>query len=307
MPAGVQVPEHDLARHDSGRDRQGERHPALVPVAAQRPPRPAVGVASLAQARVGEGELGVDPCGPGAVAGDFWMVLEHPVQRVGLGFPLPRVVRGRAPDHPDQRLVHVDDRMTAGGPQHEIPVLVLAARDGLVDQADPVGQGLAPGQVGRRVHHHHAGAEQVRMRDLGPASQPRMGRAREVHHDGAARELRIRPGAHRLDLGAELTRQPFVVVIAERDEIGVQHGDAGVAGAGQAWRPGVDRHDQAHPVGQPLVRLGPVVHHHDAELTRVILGEDGGERSAQRTRPIVRRHHHAHRRPPGHGLDPMYP
>src|SRR6266566_9858813 len=105
VPAGVENPEHGVARHDARRDRERERHPALVPVAAQRPPRPAVRVAAPAQAGIGEGELGVDAGGAGPAIGDFGMVLEHPVQRVGLGFPLARVMRGGAPHHPDQRLV----------------------------------------------------------------------------------------------------------------------------------------------------------------------------------------------------------
>ena len=65
----------------------------------------------------------------------------------------------------------------------------------------------------------------------------------------------------------------------------------------------------AHPVavGQSQVRLGPVVDDHDPEQARVVLREHGGHRGTQRTRPVVRRHHHAHRRPAAHGRAPTYP
>jgi hypothetical protein len=203
------------------RDGQRERNPALVPVAAQRAPGPAAGVPALAQAGVREGELGVDPRGTPAAAGQLRMVREHPAKRISFGFPRQRIMRGGAPDDPDQRLVDVHDGLAAGGPQRQIPVLVLAARDGLVDQADAGHQGVAPRQVGGGMDHYHARAEQIPMGHFGLAGQPRMPAARVVDRDAAARELGAGPGAERPDLGPELAGQPFVVVVAEGDQVGI--------------------------------------------------------------------------------------
>src|SRR6266851_7447428 len=134
-----------------------------------------------------------------------------------------------------------------------------------------------------------------------------MGSARVVDDDAASCELCSRPTPHGLDLGADLTRQPFVVVIAEGDEIGVQYEDSGVPSAGESRRPVVNGHSHAVAIGQPRVRLGAVINDQCPQWTRVILGKYRGEGSAQRTWPVMGRHHHAYGRPRGHCLAPTYP
>jgi len=57
------------------------------------------------------------------------------------------------PRDSDERLVDVLDRLSAGGPQQQVPIFVLAAWDRLVKQADTIEQGSTTQQERRGVQH----------------------------------------------------------------------------------------------------------------------------------------------------------
>src|SRR5712692_2324914 len=96
-----------------------------------------------------------------------------------------------------------------------------------------------------------------------------------VHDDAAARELGARPGRNGLDLGAQLARQPFVVIITEGNELSREREYPGVARAGQARRAAVADHLNLAADGQALVRLAAVVNENRPQLARVVLGKHG--------------------------------
>jgi hypothetical protein len=102
------------------------------------------------------------------------------------------------------------------------------------------------------------------------------------------------PLAQRRDLGAKLARQPFVVVVAEGDQLGVERVHAAVAGSGQARSPGIGQYPYPVAVGQALVRLAAVMDHDSPDVPRVILGKHRGERGAQQLRPVMGREDHSH-------------
>ena len=216
------------------------------------------------------------------------MALDHPLQRVGLGFPLLGEVRRVAPCNAHEWTVDVDDGTPAGGPQGEVPVLVLAARDLLVQEANAVEKDPAIGMVGGGVHHHHPRTQQVRIAHLVAASQPSVRLAVVVHDDPARGKLGARHRPQGTDLGTQLSWEPFVIVVAEGDEIATESENAGIAGAGEAGSTGIRQHPDPMAVCQALVGLAPVVHHNRLDLAGVVLREDCRKGHAQLCRAVAR-------------------
>ena len=220
------------------------------------------------------------------------MPVHHPAQRGDLRRVLVRIVRGRPPPHPDQRPVQVPDRAAAGGAQQQVPVFVLAARRVLGDQAQPlrVEQRGTPDQERGRVQHRHPRPDEfvegdpLQAGEAGYQAVP----VPDLDRTGDQVGVRFQDG----DLGAEPVRRPLVVVIAERDQVGVQREDAGVAGTGEAGGALVGQH--GHP-GQGRVRLGLVVDHDGRHAPGVVLRGDRGQGAAQQAGPVARGYHDADR------------
>ena len=247
-----------------------------------------------------ERQLAVHEAGGDPVAGQLG-VLRHqaPVGRVLVRPPGHEVRRG-SPLDPDQRLVDVHDRPGPSGAEQDLPVLGHAAGHLLVDQA-VLGDQASAGHERGRVQHRHPRADEVGRGDPVPAGQPDHGPSVDVDHHRGRREHGARLGLERGHLPTQLPRLPDVVVVAEREQVGVQVEHAGVAGTAQAGRPHVGEDGDWATVLHGLervIRLGSVEDDADLEPTRVVLAPDRCERAPHERRPVVRHQHHADRRPP---------
>ena len=247
MPAGVQEPQDRLARDQPGGDRRRHDHPALVPVAAQRPGAPPGDLAAAAQAGVGEGQLPVDAGRAGLAVG------RGPGCRSSIQISDSALVSHCLAKYE----VPLQRTRTSGWSTCAIGARRAARRarsqssfwlPGMASSTSPMPSSSASRRA-RNVEECTIAmrrAQQVGVADLRPARPaaatsrpPQSTRMPQLANSASG----PRPAARRP--GRQLARQPVVVVVAERDQVGVQGQDAGVAGAGQARGARVGQHPHA--------------------------------------------------------------
>ena len=206
------------------------------------------------------------------------------------------------PRDSDERLVDVPDRLSAGGPQQQVPIFVLAAWDRLVKQADTIEQGSTTQQERRGVQHRQPRGKQLVVLDQVATGQPRRLTAVEGDDDPTGEHLGVRLGPQPADLRAELAEAPQVVVVTERDQLGRQGLDAAVARSGQTRGSRVRGHPDAAPGRFPaeaLVGFLAVEDHDHLDPARIVLVPDRRQCPPQQLGPVPGRYDDPDRRPRG--------
>ena len=89
------------------------------------------------------------------------------------------------------------------------------------------------------MQHRHSRPKQIGEFDAIPAGAAYGTAVGVIDPHGRCDESGVRDGAQPRDLSGQLARKPDVVVVAERDDVGVEGQNACVARACQSWRAGV--------------------------------------------------------------------
>ena len=222
----------------------------------------------------------------GEDGGDTVFVHAHPVTRREL-IRAAAVLDGEG-------LVHEQKGVAGRDPQPE--VVILAAGQGLVEQADLIEQGTARHDGG---HAHRAEFQAAGKEITALLAVPLL--LIEMH----AAPVPDLAGVGDLRPVAEHGRGLTGKFAGGKEIVGVEKGDEGITGGPDAAVPG-RRHPAVFGMGDDAKRravggekfggavCGTVVHH-DQFKGRMVLGKDGIHRPPQKSRPVPGGDHHRHR------------
>ena len=243
----------------------------------------------------GHRDLALDPGPALRFAGELRVAVQHLAQGGLPRRPLVPEVRAHVPPDPQQRLRVHGDGLVAGGPQHPVVVLGVAAGDVLVHRTDGPPERVLPHDGGAHARLGPPGAEQVGEPEDGAVLA--LGDQLVVDGDRHVGDGGVRAGGFEEgQLVAGLRREPQVVVVAEPDVGGAGGGGAAVAAARQPVAPVVEQNaDGAVRIvdRQPPLGLVLVPRHDGLDRPRVVLGDDRGDGLADLHRTRVGGDHHA--------------